>query len=100
MTDEESRVNPRSCLVERVSESVLMTVRKMATLRGSPWYTPICRGTGAVYHFSVEMVADRPVYIDCIKAQNSGGAWYAGGELNQGVMYTPICIGDVKPGHC
>ena len=58
----------------RVSERVLMTVKKMATLRGSPWYTPISRGTGAVHHSSVEIVAESPVYIDCIKAHNSSGA--------------------------
>lgn len=75
VTDKEGRVKPRSCLVERVSDSVLMTVKKMATLRESPWYTPISRGTGAVHHSSVEIVADSPVYIDCIKVHNSGGAW-------------------------
>ena len=137
VTNEVGRVNPRSCLVARVSERVLMTVKKMATLRtlqrcdvllslprgvyhtprsscdippvrswfvyvgvyericvlggcghgaevrvkkmamlkGSPWYTPISRGTGAVHQSFVVIVADSPVYIDCIKAQNSGGVW-------------------------
>ena len=72
--EEEGRVKPRSLLVQRVPERVLMTVRKMATVSGSLWYTPIPRRTGAVHHSSEEMVADSPVYIDCISLQNSGGA--------------------------
>ena len=51
------RVKPRSFLEQRVSERVFITVRKMTTLRGSPWYTPISRGTGSVDHVSVEIVA-------------------------------------------
>ena len=35
--EDEGRVNPRSCLEQRVSERVFITVRKMATLSGSPW---------------------------------------------------------------
>ena len=45
-----------------MSERVFITVRKRATLSGSPWYTPILRGTGAVDHSLEEMVADSPVY--------------------------------------
>ena len=51
------RVKPRSFLEQRVSERVFITVRKMTTLRGLPWYT------GSVDHVSVEMVPDRPEYI-------------------------------------
>ena len=66
---EEESENPRSLLVERVSEKVFITVRKMATLRGLPWYTPIPRGIGVMHHSSVETVADKPVYSDCMRAQ-------------------------------
>ena len=64
------RENPRS-LVQRESDSVFITVKKITTLRGSPWYTPSLRGMGSVDQLSDEMVADKPVYHDC---SNSGGA--------------------------
>ena len=71
----EGRMNPRSFLVQRVSDRVFITVKKMTTLRGSPWYTPNLRGMESVDQSSVEMVADKPVYHDCSNLQNSGGAW-------------------------
>ena len=69
------RTNPRSFLVLSVSDRVFITVKKITTLRGSPWYTPIFSGTGGFDHSSVEMVAERPEYQDCSNLQNSGGAW-------------------------
>ena len=72
--EDEGRVNPRSDLVRSVSDRVFMTVRKMATLRGSPWYTPIFSGTGGDDHSSAEMVADKPEYTNSSSLENSGGA--------------------------
>ena len=46
------RENPSSFLVHRLTDRVLKIVRKMTTLRGSPWYTPLQRGTGLVDHSS------------------------------------------------
>ena len=46
--------NWRLILVLSVSESVLMTAMKMATLRGSPWYTPVFGGKGGVVQFFAE----------------------------------------------
>ena len=68
------RENPISFPVHRESDSVLITIKKMTTLRGSPWHTPLLRGTGSVKHSSVEKVAERSVYHERIHLQNSGGA--------------------------
>lgn len=48
--------------VSSSAERVFITVRKMITLRGAPWYTPILifRGTGSVDQLSVVTEADRP----------------------------------------
>ena len=67
--ESESKILPGA---EGVRES---DVRKITTLRGSPWYTPILRGTGSVDNASVEMVPDRPDYHYCNRRQNSRGAW-------------------------
>jgi len=100
VTEEEGRVKPRSLLVQRVSERVLMTVRKMATLSGSPWYTPTPRGTGAVHHSSEEIVADSPVYIDCMSLQNSVRSMIMSErELDERVVNAAVGIGYVKPGY-
>ena len=69
------RENQSSFLVHRASDRVLITVKKITTLRGSPWYAPVLRGTGLVDRSSVEMVSNRSVYHERINLQNSGGAW-------------------------
>ena len=53
---------PRSFLVDNVSERVAITVKKIRTLNGSPWYTPISRGMDGDTQSEVEMDAERPSY--------------------------------------
>ena len=71
---DEGREKPRSLLVLKDSERVFITVRKMTMLRGSPWHTPIFRGTGVVDQMSVVTEANNPEYHDCNHLRNSGGA--------------------------
>ena len=71
---DEGREKPRSLLVLKDLERVFITVRKLTTLRGSPWYTPMFRETGGVDQVSVVTEADKPEYHDCSNLRNSGGA--------------------------
>ena len=73
--DEEGSEKPRSARIARESAKVFITVRKMMTLSGSPWYTTICNGMGYVSQSCEDIVADKPEYHDCKRAQNSRGAW-------------------------
>ena len=93
---EEESENPRSLLVERVLERVFITVRKKATLRGSPWYTPIPRGIGVVHHSSVETVAKQRLY-EGTKLRRSMVMGET--ELNQRMVDTAVRIGNVQPGY-
>ena len=72
---EDGSVNPRSSLALSVSDREIITVRKMMTLGGSPWYTPNFKGNGGVNQLPEETVAESPEYHDCSSLQNSGGAW-------------------------
>ena len=70
---DEGREKPRPLLLQRLGR-VFITIRKMNMLRGSPWYTPMFRGTGGVDQLSVVTEADKPEYHDCTNVRNSRGA--------------------------
>ena len=69
------REKPRSSLVERVSESVLIMVKNITTLRGSPWYTANLQWHWREHQSEVEMVAVKPVYQGCKRWWKPGHAW-------------------------
>ena len=68
-------MTPRSFLVDSVSERVAITVSKIRTLNGSPWYTPISRGMDGDIQSEVEIDAERPSYQNRSRLQKPVGTW-------------------------